>query len=73
MAATVASTTPARAPRQPACAAPMTPDAGVANRSMPQSAPVTPSPSPGVAVTMPSQRGRAFGAQGAETVTASGE
>ena len=66
IAATVASTTPSRAPFQPACAAPITPAPASANRIMPQSAPVTPSASPGVAVTIPSQRGRA--SQGAETV-----
>ena len=40
---------------------------------MPQSAPVTPSARPGVAVTSASQRGRASGGQGSEIATASGE
>ena len=73
IAATVASTTPVSAPFQPACAAPTTRASGSANRIMPQSAPVTPSASPGVAVTTPSQRGRASGAQCSETAIASGE
>ena len=61
IAATVASTMPLSAPFQPACAAPTTRAFGSANRIMPQSAPVTPSASPGVAVTTPSQRGLASG------------
>jgi hypothetical protein len=73
IAATVASTTPLSAPLQPACAAPTTRAFGSANRIMPQSAPVTPSASPGVAVTRPSQRGLASGAQWSEITTASGE
>ena len=73
IAATVASMTPVKAPFQPACAAPTTRARESANRIMPQSAPVTPSASPGVAVTIPSQRGRASGAQCAEIATASGE
>jgi hypothetical protein len=71
MAATVASTTPSRAPFQPACAAPTTRARGSANRIIPQSAPVTPSASPGVAVTIPSQRGRSEAAHGEETASTS--
>ena len=73
IAATVASTMPVSAPFQPACAAPTTRASASANRIMPQSAPVTPSARPGVAVTSPSQRGRASGGQGAEIATTSGE
>ena len=53
IAATVASTTPVSAPFQPACAAPTTRACASANRIMPQSAPVTPSARPGVAVDDP--------------------
>ncbi len=73
IASTVASITPASAPFQPACAAPMTRASGSANRIMPQSAPVTPRPRPGVAVTSASQRGRASGAKAEEIVATSGE
>ena len=61
IAATVASTIPVSAPFQPAWAAPTTRACGSANRIIPQSAPVTPSARPGVAVAIPSQRGRASG------------
>ena len=73
IAATVASTTPLSAPLQPACAAPMTRARRSANRIMPQSAPVTPSARPGVAVANPSQRGRSLGAHGSEIAVASAE
>ena len=52
MAATVASITPAKAPRQPACAAPTTPACASANSNGPQSAVETPMASPGMRVTM---------------------
>ena len=58
IAATVASMIPLSAPFHPACAAPTTRASGSAKRIMPQSAPVTPSAKPGVAVATPSQRGR---------------
>ena len=64
---------PVSAPFQPAWAAPMTPACRSAKSNTPQSAPVTPSASPGVAVTRPSQRGRAPSGQGAETAKASAE
>ncbi len=48
---------PVSAPFQPACAAPITWALGSTNKVIPQSAPVTPSARPRVAVTSPSQRG----------------
>ena len=73
IAVTVASTTPVSAPFQPACAAPMTRARWSANRIMPQSAPVTPSARPGVAVTSASHRGRALAGHSSVMATASGE
>ena len=58
MAATVASSTPVNAPRQPAWAAPITPFLLSANRTGPQSAVVMPSASPGRLVTIASALGR---------------
>ena len=49
MAATVASITPVKAPRQPACAAPITPASASANSSGPQSAVETPMARPRLA------------------------
>ena len=73
MAVTVDSTTPVSAPFQPACAAPMTRACWSAKRIMPQSAPVTPSANPAVAVTSASHRGRALAGHMSVTATASGE
>ena len=57
IAATVASMTPASAPRQPPCAAPIIRASGSANSTGAQSAARTPRTIPGVAVTIPSARG----------------
>ena len=64
MAAIVPSITPEKAPRQPACAAPMTRACGSANSSGPQSAVLTPIASPGVLVTIASARGPGLDAPG---------
>ena len=72
MVASVASSTPLKAPCHPAWAAPMTPACRSANRIMPQSAPVTPSATPRKAVAWASQRGRSP-LQGAVTARHSGE
>ncbi len=58
MAAMVSSVTPASAPRQPACAAPMTRACASANSTGPQSAVETPMASPATLVTIASARGR---------------
>src|SRR3984957_8295160 len=58
-------------PRQ--CAAPTTRARWSANKIMPQSAPVTPSAKPGVAVTRASHRGRASTGQSSAMARASGE
>ncbi len=73
MASTVASMMPVKAPRQPACAAPITPAPASANRTGPQSAVVTPMARPRVVVTMASARGRVSAVHGASTVTACAE
>src|SRR5579885_2279116 len=66
---TVASITPASVPRQPPCAAPITPAAGSANNTGAQSAARMPRAIPGAAVTMPSARGAAPAGHGSVTVT----
>ncbi len=71
MASTVASTMPDRAPRQPACAAPMTRAAPSQNRTGAQSAVRTPMASPGFAVTMASASGILPSFQGLSVTTAS--
>ena len=73
MAANVASSTPASAPRQPAWAAPITRASGSANSTGPQSAVETPMASPGSRVTMASARGRALWSHGVSATTTSGE
>ena len=73
MASRVASSTPVSAPFQPAWAAPITRAAGSANSTGPQSAAVTPSASPGVAVTMASACGREALSHGACATATSGE
>ena len=70
IAATVASMTPASAPRQPPCAAPMTRASGSANSTGAQSAASTPSAIPGTRVTMPSARGLSSRRHGRSTVIA---
>ena len=60
IALTVASTMPESAPRQPACAAPMTPALASQNRTGAQSAVRMPMARPGFEVTMASASGRAF-------------
>ena len=67
IAATVSSTTPDLAPRQPACAAPITPACGSASSTGAQSAVRMPRATPRMRVTMPSTRGRAAAGQGAST------
>ena len=73
MAAAVASITPVSAPRQPACAAPITPASASANSNGPQSAVDTPIASRGLRVTMASARGRAPCVHGSSATTTSGE
>ena len=73
MAATTAAITPVRAPRQPACAAPITPASASANSRGPQSAVDTPIASRGVRVTMASARGRFSRVHGWSATTTSGE
>ena len=58
MAATVFSSTPVKAPFQPACAAPMTRASASANSTGPQSAVEAPIAMPGRSVTMASAFGR---------------
>ena len=57
IAATTASSTPPRAPFQPACAAPITPASGSARSTGPQSAVSTPRSRPGRSVTSASASG----------------
>ena len=64
MAATVASRIPARAPRQPACAAPITPAAASANNTGTQSAVRMPRATPLVRVASPSTWGRSSAVHG---------
>ncbi len=71
IAAIVASSTPATAPRHPACAAPITPAAGSANRTGAQSAVTMPSAMPGRSVTIASPRGPSPGFQANSTRIAS--
>jgi len=73
IAAIVASSTPASAPFQPACAAPITPVLASANKIGPQSAVVTPIASPGVRVTIASARGAVSRVHGSVAAIASGE
>ena len=73
MALTVASTTPASAPFQPAWAAPITRADGSTNSTGPQSAAVTPIARLSVRVTIASTRGRDAVSHGAVAVAASGE
>ena len=73
IAATVFSITPPCAPRQPACAAPITPASRSASSTGAQSAVTTPSSRPGRSVTIASARGRSSCGQGSRTSTASGE
>jgi hypothetical protein len=73
IASIVASITPVSAPRQPACAAPITRACASANSTGPQSAVDTPTASPGVRVTMASARGRSFGDHARSAVTTVGE
>ena len=65
----VASTTPASAPRQPACAAPITRAIGSWSRTGAQSAAKMPSATPGTRETMPSARGESSRRQGSSTMT----
>ena len=68
MAATVASITPATAPRQPAWAAPITPASVSANRIGAQSAVMMPRAMSGRSVTIASARGPSPGAHGCRHV-----
>ena len=73
MASTVASSTPVKAPFQPAWAAPMTRASASANSTGPQSAWLVPSAMPGRRVTRASASGLSCHLQGSVTSTTSGE
>ena len=73
IAATVASTTPPSAPRQPAWAAPTIAACESASSTGAQSAASMPSMTPGRSVTMASARGDCSAVQGRSTVTTSAE
>jgi hypothetical protein len=73
MVAMTVSITPVKAPRQPACAAPITRACASASSSGPQSAVETPIASSGVRVTMASARGRSAAGHGVSATTTCGE